>query len=546
MGRRKSVWMGLSLAALAAFAPNFVPGLYAEDASVPAAPAARAVRLSSVDGQVQLVVGNQAATAALANTPLFEGTQLTTADDGRAEIQFEDGSVARLSPNSSLTLTTLKMDGATPQTEILVNSGLAYVEFAGSGKMTIRFGDAIATPTGSAVLRVNLDTPPGTLAAFSGNVHLERGPTVMIDLHGGESVALNSGDATKYNLAESIEPDSWDGWNSDRDQALSAEAASSTGAASNLADNNGMAGPPPAEPGAGQSAGDEAPGDQAANDVGGADMAPNTPAWNDLDANGSWYNVPGTGYIWSPYAASGAGWDPYGCGRWQWTPQFGYIWVSCFNWGYLPYQFGAWNYYNGFGWGWAPGIGRRHPWWRGGVWISTVRSGPSGYRIPLRPHGLYGRTGGPLPAINVNRMAGAGTTGLPIRARNTPIAIGGQTVMPLRTITRRPQYSGPAPRGTTTRPQPRAGYVGGGATIWPAHSGPYGTSGPAIGSYVAPSSGTGTSAGGTIHGTVSSTPRATSAPRYTAPARPAPSGGGHVSSGGGGGGGRPAGGGTHR
>src|ERR1700685_3120866 len=44
---------------------------------------ARAVRLSFVDGQVKLAQGNQVLAAqAVANTPLFEGMQLTTADNG--------------------------------------------------------------------------------------------------------------------------------------------------------------------------------------------------------------------------------------------------------------------------------------------------------------------------------------------------------------------------------------------------------------------------------------------------------------------------------
>ncbi|MGD1107937.1 MAG: hypothetical protein ABR865_12915, partial [Terracidiphilus sp.] len=60
---------------------------------------ARAVRLSYVDGQVTLAQGGQVlAQQAVANTPLLEGMQLTTADSGKAEIQFEDGSVARVSP----------------------------------------------------------------------------------------------------------------------------------------------------------------------------------------------------------------------------------------------------------------------------------------------------------------------------------------------------------------------------------------------------------------------------------------------------------------
>jgi len=522
-----SLWTGTAALMLAALF-SLVPNLRAEDPTmpaIPAGPAARAVRLSNVDGQVKLIVGNQPPADALVNTPLFEGSQLTTADDGRAEIQFEDGSVARISPNSSLVLSELKMDGASPQTEIQLNSGLAYFEFSGSGKLRIHFGDAIVTPAGNSILRINEDTPPGAVAVFSGSAHIERGATVMVDLHGGECVTLSSADSTKYDLAETIEPDSWDAWNTDRDQALSAEASASTGAAANLADNN--AGPA-----------DQDSNDQLANNQASPDIAPGNPAWNDLDANGSWYDVPGEGYIWSPYAASGIGWDPYGCGNWVWTPRFGYIWTSCFSWGYLPYQYGAWRYYSGFGWGWAPGH-RFRPWWRGGVWVSTFGYGPPGYHTPFRPRVPAGRIGGPVPVVPYNRLNGVATTGLPVRGRGTPIAIGGQTVAPLRTITRRPQYGGPVAHSFA---QPRSGYVGGGATVWPAHSGgtgsaygsSYGSSGngraenypsaPPPGTRSAPSGG----ASHTYNSPSHSAPAPTSHPA-------APSGGGHAAPSGGGG-----------
>src|SRR5438132_1331422 len=66
-------------------------------------PNVRAARLSDVEGDVQLTQGSQIlANPALVNTPLFEGVQITTRDDGRAEIQFDDGSVARVTPNSTL------------------------------------------------------------------------------------------------------------------------------------------------------------------------------------------------------------------------------------------------------------------------------------------------------------------------------------------------------------------------------------------------------------------------------------------------------------
>src|SRR3954469_13357168 len=66
-------------------------------------PEMRAARLSYVQGAVQVTQGNQIiADPAPANTPLFEGAVVTTQEEGQAELQFDDGSIARLSPNSSL------------------------------------------------------------------------------------------------------------------------------------------------------------------------------------------------------------------------------------------------------------------------------------------------------------------------------------------------------------------------------------------------------------------------------------------------------------
>jgi hypothetical protein len=379
---------------------------------------ARAVRLSSVDGQVQIAQGGQVlADSALANTPLFEGTQVSTSEGGRAEIQFEDGSVARLSPNSSLTLTVLRGQNGSTDTEMELEGGLAYFELqagSDSGRMRIRFSGSVVTAEGFSVLRVNLDNPPGELAVFSGNAHLERAPVLALDLRGGESVALNDANPGQYKLAESIEPDSWDVWNADRDQALTAAAATQTGATKSF--NNS-----------------------------------NNPAWSDLDANGNWYDVPGQGYVWSPFEATNAGWDPYGCGHWVWTPNAGYIWVSCSSWGYMPFQCGAWNFYDSFGWGWAPGMGVCRPWWGGGQYGLNIGSYPPGYRLPRLPRapihriGVGGGRSGPIPLIAVNRGPAMGIVGPVARDRNTPIVIAGHSVQPLRPLAPRLPYDHPAP-----------------------------------------------------------------------------------------------------
>jgi FecR protein len=401
--RKAGAWVyGFAVLALGALA--LVPVLRADEA----APAKRAVRLSNVDGQVQISQGNQVlADASVANTPLFEGTSVTTAEDGRAEIQFEDGSVARLSPNSSLTLSRLSGAGANGQAEITLDGGLGYFELQGAGligTITVKFADSIVTPSGFTVLRINLDNPPGELAVFTGNAHLDRGSAVAVDLHGGESVALSANDVSRYTLNETIDPDSWDSWNSDRDQVLASENAAATGATKDYG--------------------------QAGN-----------PAWSDLDANGNWYNVPGQGNIWSPYDASNPGWDPYGNGNWMNSPGYGYTWVSGNSWGYLPYQCGMWNWYDSFGWGWAPGIGGCVPWWNAGLgyYGPNIGRGYGGYRPPLRPRPIRGPLGGG-GLIAVNRHLPAPAVKLPARDKTSVVQIAGYTVQPMHALSPRPQY----------------------------------------------------------------------------------------------------------
>ncbi len=173
MGNRKAI---AGLAALALGVASLSAAARAQEAQQGTGQPARAVRLSFVDGQVKLAQGNQVlATQAVANTPLFEGMQLTTSDNGKAEIQFEDGSVVRIAPDSMLTLQVLRGAGTGADAELTLNSGLCYFEFQGGGQadqMSVHFGTSVATTSGFTALRIAMDTPPGSLAVFSGNVHL--------------------------------------------------------------------------------------------------------------------------------------------------------------------------------------------------------------------------------------------------------------------------------------------------------------------------------------------------------------------------------------
>src|SRR5580698_9663009 len=72
---------------------------------------ARIVRLSDVQGSVQIDKNTgMGFENAFLNLPITQGTQLRTGDNGRAEIEFEDGSTLRLTPNSSVEFSTLGLN----------------------------------------------------------------------------------------------------------------------------------------------------------------------------------------------------------------------------------------------------------------------------------------------------------------------------------------------------------------------------------------------------------------------------------------------------
>lgn len=345
---------------------------------------ARAVRLSYVQGAVQIMFGDQTQfQQAYANMPLPEGSRLQTGNDGRAELQMEDGSIARLTPNSSLLLSQLRTDSSGQRiSEIEFLSGLGYFELqpqSNTSQSSIVYQQNRIVASSLAVFRINADNPPGDLEVLSGDLHLAGAGDFSVDAHANEQVRFDSGNGSGYYLAQGVSEESWDQWNSDRDNTLNKEAEQQTAATASAEDRN-------------------------------------NPAWNDLDAYGNWYDVDGYGQVWSPYGA-GSNWDPYGYGYWAWYPGSGYQWVSRYNWGYLPYRCGAWNYFNDFGWGWIPGG-------CGGNYLGgsiVVWNTPPGYNLPLKP--ITGHPPRPLPItariVPVDR-------GGPVRYRPQPIyGVGG-------------------------------------------------------------------------------------------------------------------------
>ena len=74
---------------------------------------ARIVRLSDVQGSVQIDKNTGLGLeSAFINLPITQGVHLHTGKNGRAEVEFEDGSSLRLTPNSTVEFTKLGLSDA--------------------------------------------------------------------------------------------------------------------------------------------------------------------------------------------------------------------------------------------------------------------------------------------------------------------------------------------------------------------------------------------------------------------------------------------------
>lgn len=373
----------------------------------------RAARLTYLDGQVRVEQANSTTNSvAVVNMPLVEGTVISSGADGQAEIEFEDGSLARITPNSGLSLVNLSVDSSGMyQTRIALLGGLAYFELRAGTKYvySVDAGGEVLSPVENATVRVNFDETPAAIAVLDGSAHIAAGGS-SVDATAGQTVETDASGGGVLITKSVVAPESWDRWNEDRDEAAANEESSQTDVRSQFAGSQGY-------------------------------------GWSDLDANGSWYDVPEHGQVWQPDLAASSpdadadagadaadqdanGFDPYGYGSWAWTPA-GYSWASGYGWGWLPYRCGQWAYYEGFGWGWSPsqfcavfGFGG----YGYGGYGFNLGNRPPGYRGPHRP------IPGPGPVHPILRGRGGEVPIAPVHRPGVERVIAGNTVQPLQPV----------------------------------------------------------------------------------------------------------------
>jgi len=317
----------------------------------------RIVRLSLVEGDVQ-IDRNQGYEKAFLNLPITQGAKLRANNDGRAEVEFEDGSTLRLTPGTVVDFPELSLrDSGGKVSTVHLQEGTAYLKFAGSSndQFTMKFGREQFTVINPVHLRVEMGYTDATLALFKGQVQVE-GPSGNVTLDKKQTVTFDLADNDKYQLAKNLEEDPYDSWDKQQEdyhQRYMARSSSSS-------------------------------------------YSPYSYGTADLNYYGNFTNVAGYGMMWQPYFAN-AGWDPFMSGSWFYSPGFGYNWVSAYPWGWVPYHYGNWMFVPSYGWMWQPGGA-----WNGYV-TPRVLNAPGTYVVPNVPSNGGGRTvvvsGGPVSGL---------------------------------------------------------------------------------------------------------------------------------------------------
>jgi FecR protein len=330
----------------------------------------RIVRLSYIEGGVQISHrAGQTYEKAIVNLPIAEGAKLKTSD-GRAEVEFEDGSTLRIVPDSVVEFPQLSLrDSGAKVSGVEVKSGTAYVNFVGTkdDEFSVWFGDEKIMVAHAAHFRIALDDRDSSVAVFkgliqvgipSGAIEVKKNQTVTFDLDG------------QYKLAKNVHETPWDSWDDQQNEYHTRYAAKSY--------NN---------------------------------YSPYAYGTSDLAYYGNFSSVPGYGMMWQPYLA-GAGWDPFMDGAWAFNSGLGFGWVSAYQWGWTPYHYGSWAFVPGYGWGWQPG-GAWNNWYA----QPRVLNAPNGFTVPRAP-----TTG--TSTVVVSRGTASTFTGSKLLVRNNSAGLG--------------------------------------------------------------------------------------------------------------------------
>ncbi len=386
---------------------------------------ARIVRLSDVQGSVQIDKNTGLGLeSAFINLPITQGVHLHTGKNGRAEVEFEDGSSLRLTPNSTVEFTKLGLSDAGQRiSEVNLTDGMVYVNWLGKDDLAMNFSHEKLALDHSAHFRMDVSDQLANVAVFKGTVDVE-GPAGSLAVEKGKSATYNSADEDKYTLAKRIPEEPLDSWDKD---AISYH---------NQYAKNNMS-------------------------------SPYGYGLSDLNYYGAFSSVPGYGMMWQPYF-TGVGWDPFMDGAWGFYPGFGYMFASAYPWGWMPYRYGNWAFAPGFGWGWQPGG------WNNWVPIPRYTATTLTHVTSLAPPALG--TMRPVVVGRAGAMSTMQTSGLRVNAGTAGMGIPRGSLDNMRGLNHQVARSGfaqvrPSPQFSATSPN-RSNFGYGGPRGTPGYEGP--------------------------------------------------------------------------
>jgi hypothetical protein len=326
----------------------------------------RIIRLSLVQGDVRLArdvkgdpLASQNATweAADLNLPIRQGYVLAT-DKGRAEVEFENGSMAFLSDDTVLEFYDLSLEDGAKTTRLILRQGSAsfYVNPANGDYFSVTGGDFSVETDGRSTFRLNNFDDGSGVNVLKGHVSVLR-KNQNTALAKGQSLSVRANDRDAVTVGQISGDDDFDRWVAGRVETVQ----TATNAAQQYVNSGGYS----------------------------SGLA-------SLYTYGAFYPCAGYGNCWRPYGV-GLGWTPFDSGYWITDASIGASFVGNQPWGWMPYHYGGWIYDPVFGWLWTPsgfaggfygGIPRWAP--VTGTWLRS-RTGPIGI-VPVHPLDVRGKT----------------------------------------------------------------------------------------------------------------------------------------------------------
>lgn len=271
---------------------------------------ARVIRLSLVQGDVRFAreshgdpLADQKAQweTAQANLPVRQGYVIAT-DNGRAEVEFENGAMAFLNENTVLEFFDLSLEDGARTTRLVLRQGSAsfYVNPANGDYFSVTGGDFTVEASGKGSFRINNFDDGSNVDVLTGHASvLHKKETTPLSK--GQSLSMKAGEDF-VSIGRSPVGDDFDHWVSGRIDTVSTATNASL---------------------------------QYTN------SPYYLPGYADLYTYGAWSSCGGYGYGWRPFGAS-LGWSPFTMGQWMMDPGFGWTFASYQPWGWAPYHYGGW------------------------------------------------------------------------------------------------------------------------------------------------------------------------------------------------------------